>query len=308
MLKAGLQATLQGAAREAARHLGVPASGAGDPVSLALANRLVGNGAFETGIEVLMGGLVIEARSAFSAGVAGAPVPLRLNGRDARLHETLQLSPGDRLELGHPPKGAASYIAVAGGIAAARFLGSVSTYLPARLGGHEGRALSDGDRLALKAARQVPYIQTPDELRLVLTGSLALRAVAGSEFESLSEGSRKALFERVFSVSMQVSRMGARLEGTALDLASDGKMQSAPVFPGTLQCPEDGQPILIGCDGQTTGGYPRILQVARCDRHLIGQLRPGDRVRFLRRDPETAARELAAKAALLRGWIGEDVL
>jgi allophanate hydrolase subunit 2 len=80
-------------------------------------------------------------------------------------------------------------------------------------------------------------------------------------------------------------------------------MPSAAVFPGTLQCPESGVPFLLGIDAQTTGGYPRVLQVARPDRHLIGQLRPGDRLRFLLRTPAEATRDLRLKHAAWRRWL-----
>lgn len=308
VVRAGLLSTLQGRARDGLRHMGVPSSGPADLVSLALANRLVGNCAFETGLEVLMGGLCVEVGVEVSAGLAGAPVPVSLNGQAAAFGEALALSPGDRLELGRPEHGTATYIALAGGITAREVLGSASTYLPARLGGQEGRALAAGDVLELQGPRRAEECRIPGEFCSVFTGAHALRAVEGAEFDALSEDSRKALFSRVFTVSRQVSRMGVRLDGTALDLVSDGQMASAPVFPGTVQCPEDGHPILLGCDGQTTGGYARIAQVARCDRHLIGQLRPGDTVRLLHRSAEAAAVEFRAKAALLRDWVGEEVI
>jgi allophanate hydrolase subunit 2 len=75
------------------------------------------------------------------------------------------------------------------------------------------------------------------------------------------------------------------------------------VFPGTVQCPEDGSPFILSVDAGTTGGYPRIAQIARCDRHLLGQMRPGDRVRFLRREPQEAIDELHAKHDYWRKWL-----
>ena len=80
-------------------------------------------------------------------------------------------------------------------------------------------------------------------------------------------------------------------------------MPSAPVFPGTIQCPEDGAPFVLSVDSGTTGGYPRIAQVARADRHLLGQMRPGDHVRFLPRQPQEAIDELHAKHDYWRKWL-----
>jgi allophanate hydrolase subunit 2 len=82
-------------------------------------------------------------------------------------------------------------------------------------------------------------------------------------------------------------------------------MPSAPVFPGTVQCPESGSPYLLSVDAGTVGGYPRIAQIARADRHLMGQLRPGDHVRLLWRDEQSAVDELRAKIRYWRQWLGD---
>ena len=74
-------------------------------------------------------------------------------------------------------------------------------------------------------------------------------------------------------------------------------------FPGTLQCPTEGVPFLLGVDAQTTGGYPRVLQVARADRHLLGQMRPGDHLRMLPRQPQDAINELHAKRDYWQRWL-----
>ncbi len=99
--------------------------------------------------------------------------------------------------------------------------------------------------------------------------------------------------------------MGLRLEGPALESKSDGRMPSAGVFPGTIQCPEDGLPYILSVDAGTVGGYPRIAQVTRADRHILGQLRPGDHVRLLKRDPDEALEELRAKIGYWQEWLPE---
>lgn len=310
ILKAGLQATLQGAARAGHRHMGIPRSGPADPLSMALANRLVGNQLDATAIEVTFGGLetVFNEKTAFA--LTGATAPAHLNGASIAHHRVHHARPGDTLTLGMPEQGVRTYVALAGGIAAKAVLGSTSTYPPAGLGGLEGRALRTGDRLALAGPASIveEHAVTPQALRPAMSHSWALRAVVSGEWHLLSPTAQAVLFETVFTASRRADRMGIALEGFQLDLASSGRMQSAPVFPGMLQCPEDGMPFLLGVDAQTTGGYPRLLQIARCDRHLIGQVRPGNHVRFLRRTPEQAAADLAAKRAILSDWLGQGAL
>ena len=82
-------------------------------------------------------------------------------------------------------------------------------------------------------------------------------------------------------------------------------MNSAAVFPGIVQCPEDGQPFLLSVDAQTTGGYPRIAKVTRGDLHQAGQLRPGNRLTFIERTVEEANLELRDKQAYWRPWLAE---
>jgi allophanate hydrolase subunit 2 len=97
--------------------------------------------------------------------------------------------------------------------------------------------------------------------------------------------------------------MGLRLEGPPLSVSSDGRMPSAGVLPGTIQCPEDGAPYILSVDAVTVGGYPRVAQVARADRHTLGQLKPGDHVRLLLREHDDAVAELRAMLDYWGQWL-----
>jgi antagonist of KipI len=102
----------------------------------------------------------------------------------------------------------------------------------------------------------------------------------GPEFDLLSRQSREALVDERFRVAAQSDRMGIRLEGVPLSLASPLEMISEGVATGTLQLPPEGLPILLLADRQTVGGYPRIATVASIDIPIAAQLRPGDTIRF----------------------------
>ena len=92
--------------------------------------------------------------------------------------------------------------------------------------------------------------------------------------------------------------MGNRLLGVKVDITKNNQMVSCPMAPGTIQCPENGFPIILGCDSQTLGGYPRILQIAATDLHLIGQLRPNDSVSFEMISIDQARKELMKRNPL----------
>ena len=304
--RAGLQSTIQARPRSGQRHLGIPLCGPADPLSMALANRLLGNALFAPALEITLSGIemVFEADCAFA--ICGASCELASNGKAIAAHTVYRAKVGDQLRLGPATQGVRSYLAVAGGLAADDFLGSASTYIPAALGGFGGRALRDHDRIALACPRTaVSDLQTPEEFRPVPGNAWALRACPGQEFKSLSSSDQDAVFDSNFVVGRRGDRMGLQLQGKSFSVASAGQLHSQPIFPGCVQCPENGVPYLLGVDAQTTGGYSQLAQVARVDRHVTGQLRAGDRLRLLRRTPQQAATELREKHSYWRGWLAE---
>ena len=117
-------------------------------------------------------------------------------------------------------------------------------------------------------------------LRLRYSSEPVVRLIAGAHAELLAAPSRTRLFSASFNISSSSDRMGYRLEGVELPLRSPVELLSEGVAFGTMQLPPDGMPIVLMADRQTTGGYPRIGEVASVDLPLIAQLKPGDRLRF----------------------------
>lgn len=304
VLKPGTLTTVQSRPRLGLRHRGVPSGGAADALSLALANRLVGNRWDAPALEATLIGPTLRFDAPCSVAVAGGASAVEVNGDAVDVLTTISVKPGDVLSAGAIRSGVRSYVAFAGGLDVPQVLGSASTNLQAEFGGYKGRALVAGDRLAELGTTVAP-ISTPEAFRIPSSSSVALRTCESTETNKLSAGSREQFFNRNWLVDQRSDRMGIRVEGDALEIQSDGRMPSAAVFPGTVQCPEDGVPYLLSVDAGTVGGYPRIAQVARLDRHLLGQLRPGDRVRFVKTDPDEALVALRAKHDYWREWLPE---
>ncbi|HSG97199.1 MAG TPA: biotin-dependent carboxyltransferase family protein [Woeseiaceae bacterium] len=300
VLKPGLQTTIQSRPRAGMRHLGVPSGGAADALSMALANKLVGNSWDAPVLEATLLGPTLRFEHDTAAGIAGATAALHLNGQEIEPHKTLFAREGDVLEIGATSAGARVYLGVPGGFEADEVLGSAATNLQAAFGGFAGAAIQEGDRLQV-AGEGAESLATPAEFRPPMTSSWGLRSCAGAETGLLDDAS--VLFGTNWVVDRRADRMGLRLEGPHLEIASEGRMPSAGVLPGTVQCPEDGAPYLLSVDAGTVGGYPRIAQVARVDRHLLGQLRPGDHVRLLHREPKEAVTEFRAKLDYWRKWL-----
>ena len=299
VLEPGVQCTVQAAPRAGLRHAGVPASGPADPLSMALANRLVGKPSGAACLEIAFGPASFRAAQAIQVAVTGALADVKAGNRARSMHATLDVSAGETIEIGPARAGARMYLAIAGDLQAEEFLGSASTYLPARFGGHQGRALQKGDVLQVGAASPVPHLTTPEAAKLPPAAAYALRVVAGPDMPDGGDTFASA----VFHVTPRLSRMGVEIEGDFPALGAASLRPSSAVFPGALQVTPQGRGFLLLPDGQTTGGYPHVLQVIRADRHLLGQLRPGDSVRFLLRTQAQAEEALRAKQALLQAWL-----
>jgi antagonist of KipI len=176
-------------------------------------------------------------------------------------------------------------------------LGSRSTYLRAGFGGLEGRALRAGDELligepsATGAAIRAALFnsqKTWNQARFTPGPNLCpaprpepiIRAVRGPEYAQFSAESQQAFWRAPFTVSTEADRMGCRLHGPGLVRLQATELLSSAVTFGTVQVPAGGQPIVLLADHQTTGGYPRIVQVISADFSALAQLRPGQQLRF----------------------------
>ena len=249
-----------------------------------LANLLAGNDEGAAVLETTLAGptLVFERATMFAIG--GADFGARLDGEPIVPLRTRQAKAGATLELGAARTGCRAYVAMAGGIDVPIVLGSRSTYLPAAFGGYEGRALRAGDLIPLGTNDGAG---TGDFTGLRAIGPAAapryghtLRVVPGEHLARLTVAARGRFFGAEFTVSPRSDRMGYRLDGPALDALEMLDLLSAAVTMGTIQLPAGGTPILLMADRQTTGGYPRVGQVATVDLCAAAQLRPGDTVRF----------------------------
>ena len=321
VLEGGLLTTIQDRGRLDWAHLGVPESGAADPWSSAVANLLVGNDLMAAVLEMTLVGPVLAVRPgvAVSVGLAGADLGARIRGgRRLAAGRSHRLAPGDVLELtgdagDRRTSGARAYLAVPDGIDAPIVLGSRSTCLAAGFGGLDGRPLRSGDLISsgTSASRIVgPELVWPDDADLVLqTRSIASDSPGAHEAEPRTLrviGGPAHGLERLAEIDWRVGaasdRVGARLEADHVPDGIGGEIATQGVPWGTIQIPPDGRPIILGADHQSTGGYRIVGVVISADRPVLGQLRPGARVRLAPTDRATALAALRAQQdALLAG-------
>lgn len=279
---------------------GVPAGGAMDRFAHRAANLLVGNDEGAATLECTVSGPELVALRPLVVAVAGADFDPRVNGGSVPAWTTLVLTEGDLLNFAGRRSGARAYVAVAGGIAADRWLGSFSTSLLAERGGMHGRALISGDVIAvadLQPSSAVSERRLPEELRPDYAGR-TLPAIAGPHLVRLPAESRQALFGSAYTVGRDSDRMGYRLDGRRLD-ASGEELLSFGLVAGAVQVPRSGLPILLMADHQTAGGYPVVATIAGAALPVAAQLLPGDELRFAEVSVEEALRLRTAQRLAL---------
>lgn len=309
VVESGIAVTLQDRGRTGYRRIGVPVSGALDPILMAAANALLGNDAAATVLEICLSGPALKAVSGTLrvalAGDLGAQV-LSSNGRLLKVQpwETATLFPGDVIRIGSVGRGVA-YVGLSGGVQVPSQLGSCSTYLRAGIGGYQGRALRVGDRLPCAPLSGDPWLEFRG------AGGIAheagpIRVIPGPQDEYFTPAALVDFFTTPYRVSRDMDRMGMRLEGRALAHNEKGaEIVSDGVTPGSIQVPPNGLPIVLMADCQTSGGYPKVATVIRADLPRLAHVRPGDEIRFAAVDHATAQSALRLQAAALQRWIGE---
>ncbi|MFL6797765.1 MAG: biotin-dependent carboxyltransferase family protein [Xanthobacteraceae bacterium] len=309
VLAPGLMTTVQDLGRPGYQNLGIGVSGALDPVSLRAANALVGNAPHTGALEVAYLGptLAVEADDVL-LGFAGASAIIEVEGNPGapgrsriNVMRSLRVSRGDVVRVGSLTGGAVLYIAVEGGFAIEPVLGSVSTDMRSAVGGWKGRALAAGDSLPLSQA----HASERGEYRLDgldLRPPPRLRAVAGPQSDYFSEREIAAFFASQYTVAPGSNRMGMRLCGHHVQHARGFNITSDAIAPGSIQIPGDGEPIVLLCDRQTTGGYPKIATVISADLPALGRTPIGATVGFERVTVEAAyelRRQMLAEIATI---------
>jgi KipI family sensor histidine kinase inhibitor len=264
----GFQTTVQDLGRFGYTHFGVSASGAADPLALRAGNLLVGNAENAAALEMTLVGGAFEFETDAVIALTGSDF-----GAGLPLWTAIEIKAGQTVRCGATGSGARSYLAVRGGIAVPKAMGSASVHVMTGVG---GRPLRAGDVLpiggaAIRRPRAVPR-RAPEFAR-----AGPLRVTPGPQAHWFSGD----LYAAAYQVAEESNRMGLRLRGPAI-ASPAGHMLTEGVPLGAIQIPPDGQPIILFVEHQTTGGYAKPANVISADFWRLGQLRPRDEVRFER--------------------------
>ncbi|MGW4636018.1 urea carboxylase [Nocardia sp. NPDC004415] len=301
VLRAGTMTTVQDHPGRIGRwEVGIPPSGPMDDLSFTLANIAVGNPAGAPGLEATLQGPRLRFSAPVTVCVTGAPAPVTVDGAEAPMWTPIELPAGAVLDIGAPADtGLRAYLAIRGGIDAPLYHGSAATFTLGGFGGITGRALATGDVLGLRPDAGAPTAPVPVERRPDFTHAWQLAVGEGPQTAPsyFTDDDMTQFYTSEWKVGAHANRTGIRLDGpkpvwSRTDGGDAGlhpsNLHDNPYSVGALNVSGD-TPILLGPDGPSLGGFACPLTVVSAQRWKLGQLRPGDTVRFVPVDDADAA-------------------
>ncbi|MEJ2585400.1 MAG: biotin-dependent carboxyltransferase family protein [Robiginitalea sp.] len=275
VLKPGFFTSIQDRGRFHYRHFGVPVSGAMDQIAFKRANALLENDPGAAALEITMQGPEVEFTEQTFMVLSGAPLDARLEGEPLEINRVYPVPAGAVLTCGHVLEGFRTYLSVKGGFLTEEKLGSRSQYFPVT------------SKSSVTKGAQLPYEPcdefSPKLLKVSSRGYLkeqVLKVFPGPDFELLTEQQIHQIFEKDYSLSKEFDRMACQISPSIEGISTN--VITSATLPGTVQLTPAGTLIILMRDGQTTGGYPRILQLDTPSLDLMGQKRFGDHIRFRR--------------------------
>ena len=294
-----------------------------DAAALEIANQLVGNSPTAAGLEITGLGPTLFFNQPVCISCAGAPVQATVrasNGQSCSLPlgRPVVISAGSTVQFSNFLRGFRAWVAFAGGIDSPVVLGSCSSHLAAEIGPPRLvanttitlglTAQSQTEKLCGLLRKKYPNYREnkePDTACISLPWSisnhiltqwpvLTIPVVPGRHFECLSKVEREKLLTQEWRVDARSNRQGLALEGVPIQGSKMSPILSEPVRFGTVQLPPGGKPFVLMAEHQTTGGYPRVLEVVSAGRPLLAQAGPESRLKFVMMDA-VGIQQLVAK-------------
>ena len=270
VIQPGLFTTIQDAGRHGFRNIGIPTSGFMDQESAWAANELVKNNKDESLLEVTLTGPTLIFNCNCVISITGGDFNPLINNLPVKMYQSINVRTGDILKLNNTINGARSYIAISGGLNVKSLFGSKSFFSNISDSYH----LKKGDEIKVSKKSESQILKL-DKLKFNL--NRFMKVFRGPEYDLLSNNSKKKLFKNEFTINTN-NRMAYNLEEKLqVDIKT---IISSPVLPGSVQLTPSGKIIILHRDCQTTGGYPRILQLDTNSLNNLSQLKSNDKIKF----------------------------
>ncbi|MER3317128.1 MAG: biotin-dependent carboxyltransferase family protein [Allomuricauda sp.] len=273
VLKPGLYLTIQDLGRFGFRDIGVPIAGAMDVESVKRANLLLENDENDAVLEITMTGPTLQFDADTYISLSGAHIAATLNNEPIDNYTVVKVEKGDILSYGRLEQGFRGYLAIKGGFQSEKLLNSRSQFYPVT---KEAR-VKDGEEIPYKET--LAYEPKISEVKIEEHFEKnTLKVYKGPEFSLLSDAQLSEIFAKSYTVSKENNRMAYQL--SELIAGHSHSMLTSGTLPGTIQLTPAGRLIILMKDGQTTGGYPRILQLSEESISILAQKKYGDELNF----------------------------
>ena len=270
VIQPGLFTTIQDGGRHGFRNIGIPTSGFMDQESAWAANELVNNNKDESLLEITLTGPTLIFNCNCVISITGGDFNPLINNLPVKMYQPINVSSGDILKLNNTINGARSYIAVSGGLNVKSLFGSKSFFIHIS----DSYYLKKGDEIKVSKTSEKKILKW-DKLKFNL--NRFMKVFKGPEYDLLSTNSKKKLFKNEFTINTN-NRMAYNLEEKLqVEIKT---IISSPVLPGSVQLTPSGKIIILHRDCQTTGGYPRILQLDTKSLNNLSQLKSNDIIKF----------------------------
>ena len=275
VVKSGFYTTIQDSGRFGYRAFGVPISGSMDSYSSHYANSILGNDRDCAVLEITMSGPELHFQEPTQIAIAGADLTPKLNGKLISNNQVIDIKFNDVLSFAGLRNGLRCYLAIKGGLQSEVYLGSRSMY----------NTISESD--TINVGEEIYYEKSPSNSIKTysnlkydhdLLSTKILEVENGPEYNELPHELKNKLSKLQFKVSKFNNRMAYQLEPLMSNTLET--ILTSPVLPGTVQFTPNGNLIILMRDCQTTGGYPRVLQLTERSLNIISQKRQGEKIFF----------------------------
>ena len=270
VIQPGLFTTIQDGGRHGYRNIGIPTSGFMDKESAWAANNIVDNDREESLIEITLKGPTLLFDNNYTISITGGDFNPLINDMPIKMYESINVKLGDTLKINNTKNGARCYLAISGGIDVKSIFGSKSFLSNIS----ESYYLRKGDEIRISDNSNNKILKKK-KLKFKLNRSMEV--FKGPEFDLLSIKVKNMLFKNKFTIRTN-SRMAYNLEEKVqIGIKS---IISSPVLPGSVQLTPSGKMIILHRDCQTTGGYPRILQLNKSSLNHLSQIKSNEKIKF----------------------------
>ena len=273
VLKEGLFTTIQDIGRFGYKNIGVPVSGSMDQTSAKLANLLLGNDESSAVLEMTLVGPTLEFMNDTYISITGADMNPSLNKQKVLQNKPLFVNKGDILYLSHSSNGMRSYLGIKGGFNSEKKLGSKSFYR----GITKREKLIKNDKIKFAKVTSSPIKMNKSINDFKINRKNKINVFKGPEFDLLDSNSKDIIFNTDFTIGIN-NRMGYNLVEPIENSISS--IISSPVMPGTVQLTPSGRLIILCRDCQTSGGYPRVLQLDKSSMDSLSQKTIGQTIKL----------------------------